>query len=337
MTKRIIQTTEGIGSRERWDFWKDTSLAAVDAAPVGDPAAFAAHRTVSQTAHGTLIETSSKPLSMQRPRSKIARDGIDHACLVVAIAGSGVIDQVSRPEDILRPGDLMLYDLGRPYTAASIEPYRELRLYVPRDLFTMRVGRIETLSGLKLQGGGGLVDLFTTYMSSYAAALPNFSAQEADVGMDGVLHLLSGLVNASLGASGETGGALARDTLLALALRHIEVLLGDPALDVAMLARAVGVSRSRLYDAFVTHGGIAAAIRDARLERARLRLAAPEERHRTLEEIARLCGFFEYSTFTRAFQRRFGMSPSSARAEALWAHSGDDRDDGPLQQPLKKR
>ena len=322
MVKRIIQTTEGATPRERWDFWKDTTLAAVDAAPRGAPAAFKARRTLSQISTGTLIETTSEPFSMNRPRSKIARDGIDHACLVVALAGSGVINQVNRPEDVLRPGDLMLYDLGRPYTAASVEAYRELRLYVPRDLFTRRVGRIETLSGLRLQGGGALVDLFTNFLQGYAAALPSLSAQEADVGMDGVLHLLSGLVNSSLGASGEIDGTLAHNTLLALALRHIEVLLGDPALDVAMLARAIGVSRSRLYDAFTAHGGVASAIRDARLERARLRLAAPDERHRTLEEIARLCGFLEYSTFTRAFRRRFSILPTAARAGAMLAVSG---------------
>ena len=321
--RRITQTTNNIASRERWNFWKDTALAAVDAEACGDPGAFDAHRTVSHTIHGTLIETASKPLSMRRPRSKIARDGIDHACLVVALAGSGVIDQVNRPEDVLRSGDLILYDLGRPYTAASIEPYRELRVYVPRDVFATRVGRIETLSGLQLKGGGGLVDLFTGYLSTYAAALPNLSSREADVGMDGALHLLRGLVDASLGVTGETGGVLTRETLMTLALRHIELRLGEPTLDAAMLARTVGVSRSRLYDAFVGHGGVASAIRDARLDRARLRLTARDQRRRTLEDIARSCGFLDYPTFTKAFQRRFGTLPSEARAQAFRACSGD--------------
>ena len=168
MVKRFVQTTDGIASYERWDFWKDTTLAPVDAKASGDPAAFQAYRTVSATAHGTLIETTSQPMSMHRPLRKIARDGIDHACLVVALAGSGVINQVNRPEDVLRSGDLILYDLGRPYTAASAEPYRELRLYVPRDAFAKRIGRIETLSGLLLKGGGGLIDLFTNYFQAYA-------------------------------------------------------------------------------------------------------------------------------------------------------------------------
>ncbi len=325
LVDRITQTTESAAPRERWDFWKDTTLAAVDAALCGEPAAFHAYRSLFQTATGTLIDTTSKPFSMHRPQRKIARDGMDHACLVIALAGSGVINQVNRAEDVLRAGDLILYDLGRPYTAASIEPYHELRLYVPRDAFAKRVGRIETLSGLQLKGGDALVDLFTSYVSTYAAALPRMSVHQADVGMDGVLHLLSGLVNASLSVSGERGGALARDTLLALALRHIEVLLGDPRLDVAMLARAIGVSRSRLYDAFVAQGGVASAIRDTRLERARHRITAPEDLHRTLEEIARLCGFSEYATFTRAFRRRFGLSPNGVRAEAAYAVAGKGR------------
>ena len=317
LVKCITQSTEGIAARERWDFWKDTTLAAVNAKASGDQGAFGARRTVSQTAFGTLIETTSEPLSMYRPKSKIARDGIDHACLVVALAGSGVIDQVNRPEDVLRAGDLILYDLGRPYTAASIEPYHEMRLYVPRDVFAMRIGRIESFSGFRLRGGSGLVDLFTTYLANYSASLPHLSERHADIGMDGVIHLLSGLVKTSLEVSNDEGADWSHDSLRNLALRHIEMLLGDTRLDVAMLTRAVGVSRSRLYNAFAAYGGVASAIRDARLDRARLRLTAPLQGHRTLEEIAHLCGFLEYATFTRAYRRRFGMSPNHARTEAF--------------------
>ena len=105
-----------------------------------------------------------------------------------------------------------------------------------------------------------------------------------------------------------------------------------------MLARAVGVSRSRLYDAFVERGGVATAIREARLDRAKLRLSALEQRHRTLEEIARISGFAEYATFTRTFRRRFGMAPTTVRSEAF--RSGADaqgKDGGSPPLPLLRR
>ena len=56
-------------------------------------------------------------------------------------------------------------------------------------------------------------------------------------------------------------------------------------------------------------------IRDARLDRVRQRLLAPANLRRTIEEIARECGFADYSTFVRAFRRRFGLSPGEWRAQ----------------------
>lgn len=131
--------------------------------------------------------------------------------------------------------------------------------------------------------------------------------------MEGVLHLVSGLVISALKTE-RVGESPAGNTLLALADRHIQALLENPRLEVAGLARALGVSRTRLYEAFAERGGIAAAIRDARLDRARLRLKEPADRHRTMEEVARGCGFEDYPTFTRAFRRRFGLSPREWRA-----------------------
>ena len=245
MANTLIQTTEEVASHERWDFWKATALAAVDSAPSGSAATFAATRSVGQVAQGTLIETASDPIWLRRPRRNIARDGIDHACLVLAMAGSGVIAQDDRAENIVETGDLVLYDLGRPYAATSLVRYRELRLYVPRDLFAARVGRIEDLSGLQIRNGS-LFDLFKGYLAAYAATLPSLSERDADIAMDGVLHLLSGLVGSMLDTKGSGGVDLARDTLLALARRHIQARLADPDLDVALLARAVGVSRTKL-------------------------------------------------------------------------------------------
>jgi AraC-like DNA-binding protein len=209
---------------------------------------------------------------------------------------------------------MVLYDLGRPYAATSKVPYRELRLYVPRELFAARVGRIEDLSGLHLRSGGTF-GMFKAYLSAYAAALPTLSEREADIALDGVLHLLSGLVGSVLDAKREEGTDLAVETLLALARQHIQARLADPGLDVAQLARRVGVSRTRLYAAFAGGTGVGTAIRDARLDRVRQRLLSPADRGRTIEHIAMACGFTDYSTFVRAFRRRFGMSPGEWRGQ----------------------
>ncbi len=320
----VVQSTDGVAPAERWDHWTDVALAAVDGAPLVDGADFSATRRLGRTGLGTVIHTASQPLTVERSRARIARDGLDDVCLVMMTEGRGRMDAGTRGEDALHDGDMVLFDVARPYTTTALTPYEELRLYVPRRVFAARVGRIESLAGLRIPGQGALAALFSRYLADLSAAMPSLTGPEAEAGMDGVLHLFTGLVRAQApvpvpvpvpvpAAAGDGGGRPSRDALLALADHHIAASLGDPGLDAAALARALGVSRSRLYEAFAARGGVAAAIRDARLERVRLRSTSPGDRHRTLEEVALACGFTDYPSFTRAFRRRFGLSPRDAR------------------------
>jgi len=99
------------------------------------------------------------------------------------------------------------------------------------------------------------------------------------------------------------------------ALGLIEVGCGDPDLTPERIAVALGCSRASLYRAFARHGdSVAAAIWQARLERAHRTLTSPEGIGLLVSDIAALSGFREMPTFTRMFKRRYGMTPSEARA-----------------------
>jgi AraC-like DNA-binding protein len=54
-------------------------------------------------------------------------------------------------------------------------------------------------------------------------------------------------------------------------------------------------------------------LRDRRLENAMQRLLVTDE---PVERIAEHCGFIDYTTFFRAFRKRYGMSPTDQRREA---------------------
>ena len=54
----------------------------------------------------------------------------------------------------------------------------------------------------------------------------------------------------------------------------------------------------------------------ARLERARRLLISPEGVGLMISDVGWRCGFQELATFSRMFRRRFGLSPSDARALA---------------------
>ena len=98
------------------------------------------------------------------------------------------------------------------------------------------------------------------------------------------------------------------------ALGLIDAECGDPDLTPERIAVALGCSRASLYRAFAKQGeSVAAAIWQARLERAHRMLTSPEGIGLLVSDIATLSGFREMPTFTRMFKRRYGLTPSDVR------------------------
>lgn len=95
------------------------------------------------------------------------------------------------------------------------------------------------------------------------------------------------------------------------ALARIETAL-DRDLDVAALARAVGLSRSRLGELFRRHLGCPPLRHHARLrmERARTRLANP---YTSVTAVARDLGFADLNWFVRRFRAVHGAPPGRLR------------------------
>lgn len=106
---------------------------------------------------------------------------------------------------------------------------------------------------------------------------------------------------------------VAGDPEMLAAARLIEDQLLDPSLDTVSLMHALGLSRSSLYRAFQSVGGVKAYIRQRRLEHARDLLMRRTGPRPTVGEVAQACGFASDSHFSRAFRKAFGYSPGARR------------------------
>jgi AraC family transcriptional activator of tynA and feaB len=105
-----------------------------------------------------------------------------------------------------------------------------------------------------------------------------------------------------------------RSQRIELAHRHILEHIGDPSLDAAELAAALHMSRRTLYAMFRNYDLTPAAlIDDIRMERCQQILADPEQRDRSIADIALDHGFRDATSFSRWFKARSGMSPSDYR------------------------
>lgn len=134
---------------------------------------------------------------------------------------------------------------------------------------------------------------------------------EAQAALEGTLHLIGRAIDASASSRERP---LQHATIASLTQAYIIRHLRDPELDPAAISIALGVSRTSLYRALVETGGIAAVIRDARLDLVQRSLAAPGNERMKISTVAYACGFTDVPTFNRSFRRRFGLSPRDYQA-----------------------
>jgi len=102
-----------------------------------------------------------------------------------------------------------------------------------------------------------------------------------------------------------------RQNILINVKEFIDKSLALESLDVALIGRRFGMSRSSVYRMFEPEGGVANYIRRRRLMQALSLLVLPPARGRPrILDIAIKCGFSSDIVFTRAFRKMFAISPS---------------------------
>lgn len=271
---------------------------------------------------GGLLLTSvdSAALSFDRSRRLVAVSGLDHFMVVLYVSGHfwGVADR----EDLdVRPGDICVLDLTRTLRT-EVTRFHNLSLVIPRTVVEASMDDPDALHGLVLRRESPLTELLSSHIRMLHERIARLSSEEAEAAS----RATAGFVTAVLSShhQGRPEAVLAAISPLRAAVRMIDQNLHDPTLDVAWLARSLGLSRSALYRLFETRGGVAHFIRERRLIQSAMDLASPANRNRRVADVARRWGFNSHAVFTRAFQAHYGISPTEARHEAgrLWAVKG---------------
>ncbi|MET9325643.1 helix-turn-helix domain-containing protein [Tsukamurella sp. NPDC003166] len=255
----------------------------------------------------TLAAVTSRASSVMRDAASIATSPREDVLMSFHRRGTGVVTQNGR-QARLSPGGCVLYDASTPYTLAFPGQMSEFVLQVPRET----IARV----------GNGFTDL-TARVLRPSAPLRALSALVSSVDMaadrrDGAEdELIAESVAPLLRASLELGGVGAEPPieaeLLAMALRlFIDERAMDPELTPAGLAATFHVSLRHVQKVFERYfdTGAAAYIRTRRLEGAQELL----RRRCTVAEAAHRSGFLDVDTFSRAFKREFGVTPSGFAA-----------------------
>lgn len=308
-----IWSTADVHPRHRVAYWVDGlsgAIAHVDCEPRRDEPFFAEIRAgAAGEIRGATY--SSVAQIVARSPCKIAQRPVDTFTLGVQLAGHGFGSQDGR-DLVLRPGDLVLYDMTRPLRLAFESRFQRTTLIFPRPALLRRLGAAEPFIGRRIDGTTGVSSLLLPFVRELPAQLDTIPVTIRERVADNLLDLIATALLSDIGqASVSAGMTLVRAKL------WIETHLGEE-LSAESIAGECGLSIRHLNRMFEREGtSLMRYVWDRRLTRCHRDVTDPAMRRRPLGEIAFAAGFNDMSHFSRAYRARYSCAPRDARRAAL--------------------
>jgi AraC-like DNA-binding protein len=311
-------TTDGVPAAQRLSFWRDAVLKRMEPSATsvaGGPFQARLRRIVVEGAE--LVEHISDPITALRTPQRRRIDGCDDISIdVMRYCQSASIDHGG--ESHLRAGDVCIVDYSQPIEVKRSR-HAAIGLIMPRSRVREAMGSdVGALAGSRLPARG-MTAVLRHHLLTTLNEAAFMSSSERVLAVDAAAQMALAILRT--GRFGTADSEQFSAGFYGAARRVIDLQCSNADLTPDRVARALGCSRATLYRIFAGRGeSVAAAIWSARTERARRMLASPQGMGLLISDIALNCGFTELPTFTRMFKRRFGMTPSEARATALEEH-----------------
>ncbi|MBI2969168.1 MAG: helix-turn-helix domain-containing protein [Gammaproteobacteria bacterium] len=296
---------------ERADYWRHavcSEFVSLEPVPL-EPARFYGNIRSRHLGPLSISDIHAAAQTVHRGRRQIAATPGEYFFLIVQSSGVAHISQNGRDARLL-PGDAIIVDSRRPYTFSFNRDFEQINVSIPVNCVTEHTRR-RIHTGIRLENMGPL-------LGAYLAVLADRDAREDGGWLQLAANKLVEMINVL-----SEGSALplrnASDPRLQFIKAFVARHYTDPALCTASVATAGHISTRLLHKLFSregeTFGGF---LRRLRLERSRdaLRRSDPG---RTIISIAMDSGFDSLSSFSRAFRKQFGLTPSQFRND--WRQS----------------
>jgi len=238
----------------------------------------------------------------------------DGVVLIGATRGQGLIRQAGR-EAHAGDGDAFFVDPNRAY----------LYLAQPSHACAVRLSR-SVMQSMGIDVDAALVRPVRrhpalAHLMRYAAVVHDADAiataqmrRAIATHVHDLACLLAGATGDAAQAAQQRGGRAARRAAVAA---DIDAHLTDPTLSAAAVAARLGISTRYVHGLLDREGQtFSGLVMDKRLALAHRMLRDPRLVGRTIAAVAFDAGFGDLSYFNRNFRRRYGMTPSEARAAA---------------------
>jgi AraC family transcriptional regulator, positive regulator of tynA and feaB len=305
----ILPTVECFNSPELdYEQWREVMRPSWGVYTPDNPKTFVG-RIRSRTIFGfSASDIKANNLICRRTERDIRVDGVDHCYVVFQTAGRSAViqnDHVAK----LAVGDVAFCESTRPLTFLSEGKEQWLSLQLPRQPLIAHLG-FEPQGGVRGHQRECAGRLLSQFVLGALDDEEDMSASAEDYMQRAVYDLIGALF-----ASPNTAPAFSHTDRLFKRVNHVvRRHFADPDFGPSEVAAEVGISLRYLQTLFTARGSTCSRfIVSMRLDYA-MRLIQRRVSTKTgqsLSEIAYTCGFREYTSFARAFRRRFGRGPGA--------------------------
>jgi AraC-like DNA-binding protein len=255
-----------------------------------------------------LVQQSVPAHSYIRSAARLRFTSIDHWYLALPHSGRTWTEVDGRVAEG-HPGSVEFRSLAHPFRGRATDS-AGVYLYLPRDRFARFAAILDAKNNSILTGN--FATLLNDFVTGVVERLRSLTAEDLPRIVQATSDLITaGLTPSSVGGDGATA-QLSNLAVMERARRYVQSNLTVGDLTPDSMARALGISRTRLFQLFEPNGGVLHYIQKRRLMAAHEALGDPKD-ERLIVDIAEAYGFSSAANFSRAFSKEFGYSPREAR------------------------
>lgn len=304
-------STHSLPSSEQLEAWCGWYGSVFDTSSLQPERGFQARNLTWKLEGVAVSRVSAPPISVVRTKALIRRDPVDH--WAITLAKHSETNLQHRGVGLKAPAGIpFVVSLGEEMSNVRAQDER-VQLYLARDSFSAIAAVLDSVRATALNTPSG--KLLADYMLLLDRNLPELDAADATRLPDAIQAMVAACLAPSA-ARMANAGPFIRLTLMERVRQAVGRNLRSPSLGADRLCREAATSRSQLYRLLEGEGGVANYIQRRRLSES-FSLLCDVANDLPIGRVAEMLCFGDASTFSRAFRREFGMTPSDVRAAAF--------------------